>query len=139
GFFPATVVSGMGVGLASPNLMASAAQELPPAQSSTGAAMMTMARQIGYVIGISVLFAIIGAQEGAPDGFRAALWVSFGALIVAPLAGLGIAAARTTPRPTPGAREEGEREEPEAGEPEVDEPEMDEPEMDAPEAAPERA
>ncbi|MCB1298893.1 MAG: MFS transporter [Microthrixaceae bacterium] len=139
GFFPATVVSGMGVGLASPNLMASAAQELPPAQSSTGAAMMTMARQIGYVIGISVLFAIIGAQEGAPDGFRAALWVSFGALIVASLAGLGIAAARTTPRPTPGAREEGEREEPEAGEPEVDEPEMDEPEMDAPEAAPERA
>ncbi|NLA08752.1 MAG: hypothetical protein GX871_00865, partial [Microbacteriaceae bacterium] len=55
----------------------------------------------GYVIGISVLFAIIGAQQVAADGFRAALWVSFGALIVASLAGLGIAAARRTRRPAP--------------------------------------
>ena len=48
-----------------------------------------------------MLFAIIGAQQVAADGFRAALWVSFGALIVASLAGLGIAAARRTRRPAP--------------------------------------
>ena len=102
GYFPGTIVSGMGVGLASPNLMAAATHNLPPAQSSTGTGMSTMARQIGYVIGISMLFAIVGSMQalGPEVAFRTVLLVSVGVLLISSLTAFGVT---TTRHATPAA------------------------------------
>ena len=96
GFFPGWIIGGIGVGFALPNLMAGAAHDLPPAQASTGSGVITMARQIGFVIGISVLFAIIGNAQGpaAAESFLLALWVSVGVLALAVLAGFGMASSK---------------------------------------------
>lgn len=93
GFLPGWLIGGIGVGFALPNLMAGAAHDLPPARASTGTAMITMARQIGAVIGISILFAIVGNAQGlaALEGFRIALWVSIGMLLLAAASGLAMA------------------------------------------------
>lgn len=63
GFLPAWLLGGVGVGLAMPNLLAAAAATLPPAQSSTGGGVVTMARQVGLVLGVSMLVTIIGGGD----------------------------------------------------------------------------
>jgi len=95
-FLPGWVIGGIGVGFAMPNLMAGAAHDLPPTQTSTGSAIITMARQIGFVIGISVLFAIVGDKQGldATESFRVAMWVAVVVLVFSALAGLGMASRR---------------------------------------------
>lgn len=70
-FLPAWLVTGVGVGLVMPNLVAAATEELPPAQASTGSGVITMARQLGLVLGVSVLVAIVGASPTL-EGFRTA-------------------------------------------------------------------
>lgn len=67
-FLPGTVLVGIGYGLNQPNLLAAATHDLPPHQSATGSGIVTMARQIGYVIGISMLFAIVGSRQGNAAG-----------------------------------------------------------------------
>ena len=96
GFFPGWIIGGIGVGFALPNLMAGAAHDLPPAQASTGSGVITMARQIGFVIGISMLFAIVGNVQGpaAAEPFLLALWVSVGVLALAVAAGFGMASTK---------------------------------------------
>lgn len=68
---PAWVVTGIGVGLVMPNLVAAATADLPPEQASTGSGVITMARQLGLVLGVSVLVAVVGADP-TEDGFRTA-------------------------------------------------------------------
>ena len=96
GYLPGWILGGVGVGFALPNLMAGATHDLPPAQSATGSAIVTMSRQIGFVIGVSLLFAIVGDQQGiaATDGFVLTWWVAAGSLVVAAVSALGMA-----PRP----------------------------------------
>jgi hypothetical protein len=93
-YLPGWVLGGIGVGLALPNLMAGGTRDLAPDQAATGSAIVTMSRQIGFVIGISVLFAIIGSNQGvaAQDGFIATWWVAAGALVAAAALGLGLSA-----------------------------------------------
>lgn len=95
-FLPGWVIGGIGVGFALPNLMAGAAHDLPPAKASTGTAIITMSRQIGFVIGISILFAIVGNAQGlaATGEFRTAMWVSIVVLLGAAASGLGMAAKK---------------------------------------------
>lgn len=97
GYLPGWVLGGIGVGFALPNLMAGATHDLPPVQSSTGSAIVTMSRQIGFVIGVSVLFAIVGDKQGvaATDDFILTWWVGAGALVVAAIAALGMTPRRT--------------------------------------------
>jgi EmrB/QacA subfamily drug resistance transporter len=64
-WLPATVVMGAGVGLAFPTLGASAVAALPPARFATGSAINSSARQIGAVLGIAVLVAILGSPAPA--------------------------------------------------------------------------
>ncbi len=96
-YLPGWVLGGIGVGFALPNLMAGATHDLPPAQSSTGSAIVTMSRQIGFVIGVSLLFAIVGDKQGiaATEDFVLTWWVASGALVVAASAALGMAPRRT--------------------------------------------
>ncbi len=100
GYLPGWVLGGIGVGLALPNLMAGATHDLPPTQSSTGSAIITMSRQIGFVIGVSVLFAIVGDKQGvsATDDFVLAWWVAAAVLVVAAAAALGMRSRRAKVR-----------------------------------------
>ncbi len=57
---PGMLLTGTGVGLALPTLFAAASASLPAARFATGSAVINMARQIGFVIGVAVLVAILG-------------------------------------------------------------------------------
>jgi len=100
GYLPGWALGGIGVGLALPNLMAGGTHDLPPTQSATGSAIVTMSRQIGFVIGISVLFAIVGDKQGvaATDAFVQTWWVAAAALVLAAVAALGMAPRRVAVR-----------------------------------------
>jgi EmrB/QacA subfamily drug resistance transporter len=80
---PGLLVSGTGVGLTLPSLASAAAASLPPARFATGSAVFTMSRQIGYVLGVAILVALLGDS----GSFHAA-WV-----FMALTAGVGAAVA----------------------------------------------
>ncbi|WP_435581776.1 MFS transporter [Amycolatopsis thermoflava] len=71
---PGWIVTGVGIGLALPTLMAAATAGLPPAQAATGSAVVNTGRQLGYVLGVAVLVAVLGTLDTphprSDDGFR---------------------------------------------------------------------
>jgi MFS family permease len=60
GLLPGMLVTGIGVGLTLPALASAAASSLPPTRFATGSAVLTMSRQIGFVLGVAILVAILG-------------------------------------------------------------------------------
>ena len=58
-------MTGIGVGLTLPSLASAAASSLPPARFATGSAVLTMSRQIGTVLGVAILVAILGTAGRA--------------------------------------------------------------------------
>ncbi|WP_285488920.1 MFS transporter [Amycolatopsis taiwanensis] len=60
GVLPGWLIAGIGVGLAMPTILSSATAHLPPTRSATGSAIVNMTRQIGMVLGISVLIVVLG-------------------------------------------------------------------------------
>ncbi len=97
---PGMLLTGVGVGLILPTLISAAVTALPAASFSTGSAVVTMARQIGTVIGTALLVAALG---GATAGDLGSLtdaydlgWIITDTAIV--LAGLTCLAI---PRPRP--------------------------------------
>jgi EmrB/QacA subfamily drug resistance transporter len=56
---PGALLIGTGVGLTLPTLTATAASSLPPQRFATGSAVITMARQVGYTVGVAVLIAVL--------------------------------------------------------------------------------
>jgi len=61
------IMSGVGVGLTLPTLMATAASTLPAHAFATGSAVVNMLRQLGFALGVAALVAILGAH-GALHG-----------------------------------------------------------------------
>lgn len=59
---PAALLVGTGVGLTLPTLTAAAAGSLPAHRFATGSAVITMARQVGYTLGVAVLIAVLGTS-----------------------------------------------------------------------------
>ena len=65
------LLTGIGVGLTLPTMMATAAASLPPTSFASGSAVVNMLRQVGLAIGVAVLIAVLGSP-GSPAGVLAA-------------------------------------------------------------------
>jgi EmrB/QacA subfamily drug resistance transporter len=112
-FLSGTLLTGAGVGLSFAGFSSAAMAELPPARFATGSAISSCFRQIGAVLGIAVLIALIGANPGLATYHHAyALMTATGAtagLIALALgrvratlpAWTSKSAASTTPSPEP--------------------------------------
>jgi uncharacterized protein (TIGR00369 family) len=61
---PGMILTGIGVGLTIPTLSSAAVASLPPHRFATGTAVFAMSRQIGAVLGVSILIAILGTEAG---------------------------------------------------------------------------
>jgi EmrB/QacA subfamily drug resistance transporter len=74
------ILTGVGVGLTLPTLMATAAQSLPPPSFATGSAVINMFRQTGLALGVALLVAVLGTATGHDtavlDAFRRAWWIT---------------------------------------------------------------
>lgn len=96
-WLPQTLVTGLGVALTFPVLSAAAVAGLAPSSFAAGGAMNQTARQIGAVVGVAVLVAVLGTPTSlaqAHDRFRLA-W----ALCAAAAVGSALLALRHHPGP----------------------------------------
>jgi EmrB/QacA subfamily drug resistance transporter len=59
-FLPGQILVGVGVGLTLTNLSAAVSSALPPGALATGSATLSASRQIGTVLGVALLLAVIG-------------------------------------------------------------------------------
>jgi MFS family permease len=76
-WLPATLVTGLGIGLTFPVLGAAAVSSLPPDRFGVGSAVNQTARQVGGAVGVALLVVILGSPHtpaAALSGFRH-LWV----------------------------------------------------------------
>jgi EmrB/QacA subfamily drug resistance transporter len=64
------VLGGIGVGFALPQLMAAATSSLPPHQTATGSGVVNMGRQVGLVLGTSIMVGILGTGVPGLDRFQ---------------------------------------------------------------------
>ena len=87
------LLTGIGVGLAFPTLFATASAALPPARFATGSAVVNMARQIGFAVGVAVFVAVVGTPgtpAGRLTGFQHGWLVIAGTALAAGLAALAL-------------------------------------------------
>jgi EmrB/QacA subfamily drug resistance transporter len=100
-FLPGMIVGGAGVGLVIPTLTAAGAGAVPPERFATGAAVLTMGRQIGAALGIAILVAVIGADPTRAGDFHAAWLITVAGALAAGLvlAAIGPPAIRRASAP----------------------------------------
>ncbi len=110
-FLPGILIGGAGVGLVIPTLTGAGASSLPPERFATGAAVLTMGRQIGAALGVAVLVAVLGSGAASAGGFHRAWLISVAAAAATALtlAALGAPrrAAIAQPLPSDGVLAEG--------------------------------
>jgi EmrB/QacA subfamily drug resistance transporter len=84
-WLPYGVVGGAGIGLGLPALIGATAAGLPPGRFATGMALATTARQLGAVIGVALLVAVVGtpAPGDAVAAYHGGFALCAGALAVA--------------------------------------------------------
>jgi EmrB/QacA subfamily drug resistance transporter len=62
---PGMLLTGTGVGLTLPSLVSAAVSAVPPQRFATGSGIVTMARQVGIVLGVAILVTVLGQPAGA--------------------------------------------------------------------------
>jgi EmrB/QacA subfamily drug resistance transporter len=93
-WLPATLITGLGIGLTFPVLSAAAVSSLHPERFAVGSAVNQTARQVGGAFGVALLVVILGAPHSALvalDNFRHLWWY---AASMAALSGLACCALR---------------------------------------------
>jgi hypothetical protein len=95
---PAQLLGGAGVGLTIPSLLSAGSAALPPARFGTGSGVLNMARQVGTVLGVAGLVAILARASSADP----LLTYQHGTLLISGffIAGALVAAALLTRRTT---------------------------------------
>ena len=91
------LLTGAGVGLTLPTLMATAAASLPASSFATGSAVINMLRQVGLAIGVAVLIAVLGSSA-SPAATLAAYQRGWTVTAAIALAGGLVAVALLVPR-----------------------------------------
>ena len=93
---PGMLLTGTGVGLTLPTLVSAAVSAVPPRRFATGSGIVTMARQVGIVLGVSVLVTVLGhpAGAGALPAFQRATIMLAATAFAAGLAALLLVPAR---------------------------------------------
>ena len=93
---PGMLLTGTGVGLTLPTLVSAAVSAVPPHRFATGSGIVTMARQVGIVLGVSVLVTVLGHPAGAAalPAFQRATVVLAALAFSAGLVGLLLVPAR---------------------------------------------
>jgi EmrB/QacA subfamily drug resistance transporter len=95
-YLPGLIVSGAGVGLVIPTLTGAGASSLAPERFATGAAVLTMGRQVGSALGVAILVAVLGAHAVSASDFHTGWLITVAAGIAA-----GAAFAALGPRTVP--------------------------------------
>jgi EmrB/QacA subfamily drug resistance transporter len=90
-FLPGNLITGAGVGLVIPTLTGAGASSLAPERFATGAAILTMGRQIGAALGVALLVAVLGSGGSSAADFHStwAITVLSGLATGAMLAAIG--------------------------------------------------
>jgi EmrB/QacA subfamily drug resistance transporter len=70
-WLPYGIVGGAGIGLGMPALIGATAAGLPPTRFATGMALATTARQLGAVLGVALLIAVIGTADDSLAAYDA--------------------------------------------------------------------
>ncbi len=97
---PAQLIGGAGVGLTIPSLLAAGSSSLPPARFGTGSGVLNMARQVGTVLGVAGLVAIL-AHISSTDPivtYQHALELIIAFFAGAAVVAAGLLTSRSTPR-----------------------------------------
>ncbi|GAA2287716.1 MFS transporter [Actinomadura luteofluorescens] len=97
---PGWIIIGIGIGLALPSMIGAATKDLPKTQAATGSAVVNTCRQLGYVLGVAILIAVLGSLDGPADHIRTAFqhgwWLIALAGAISAATALGITPARAT-------------------------------------------
>ncbi len=75
-FLPGNVITGAGVGLVIPTLTGAGVSSLAPERFATGAAILTMGRQIGVALGVALLVAVLGDAPSTAADFHSSWMIT---------------------------------------------------------------
>lgn len=100
---PAQLLGGAGVGLAIPSLLGAGSASLPPERFGTGSGILNMGRQIGTVVGVAGLIAVLShVSPGNPlAAFRHSVILGMSFFGSAFLVSAGLLSARTSTAAVP--------------------------------------
>jgi EmrB/QacA subfamily drug resistance transporter len=100
-YLPGSMIGGAGVGLVIPTLTGAGASSLPAERFATGAAVLTMGRQIGAALGVAVLVAVLGTSTRNAADFHSAWLITVAGAVATglALAAIGRPAREVVPVP----------------------------------------
>jgi EmrB/QacA subfamily drug resistance transporter len=98
---PGMLLAGSGVGFVFPALGSAAVSELPPARLATGIAVSGTFRQLGAVVGVAGLVAVLDAARSPLDGAHVAWTLIAVCGLASALIGVALRSTAPQPRPAP--------------------------------------